>query len=195
MLLIVAGPNGSGKSSAYELADIELLGRSLWIINPDLLAARIRKVEPDKADTANVEAVERIYSWLEASISVHKTVGVETVLSTGKYRELVAEAKKFGFQVWLYYVCLDDPERNVERVRIRVRKGGHAVPEDKIRSRFWRSLEQLPWFLDQADRAWLHDNSGAQPVRVGEKIDDVVYLDPDAPKVLQDALRSMMSDP
>ena len=39
VFLIVAGPNGSGKSSAYQDADIEAFGRSVWIINPDLLAA------------------------------------------------------------------------------------------------------------------------------------------------------------
>jgi predicted ABC-type ATPase len=36
-LVIVAGPNGSGKSSVYQDADIEAFGRSVWIINPDLL--------------------------------------------------------------------------------------------------------------------------------------------------------------
>jgi len=43
VFLIVAGPNGSGKSSAYQDADIEAFGRSVWIINSDLLAARIRE--------------------------------------------------------------------------------------------------------------------------------------------------------
>jgi predicted ABC-type ATPase len=45
VFLIVAGPNGSGKSSAYQDTDIEAFGRSVWIINPDLLTARIRAVE------------------------------------------------------------------------------------------------------------------------------------------------------
>jgi hypothetical protein len=38
---IVAGPNGSGKSSIYTDTDIEDFGGSVWIINPDLLTARI----------------------------------------------------------------------------------------------------------------------------------------------------------
>lgn len=191
VLLIVAGPNGSGKSSAYEHADIEMGGRSLWIVNPDILSVRIHRVEHEPYERANRHALDRIEAWLKASIAVHKNIGVETVLSTDKYRAMVAFAKSYGFDLWLYYVCLDDPERNVNRVRMRVEKGGHAVPEDKIRARFRRSLEQLPWFLDQADRAWLFDNSGAHPVLVGEKADGVLTLDPATPWVLQEALSGL----
>jgi predicted ABC-type ATPase len=40
-LWIVAGPNGSGKSSLYTNSDIEDFAGSVWIINPDVLSARI----------------------------------------------------------------------------------------------------------------------------------------------------------
>jgi predicted ABC-type ATPase len=86
VLLIVAGPNGSGKSSAYQDADIEAFGRSVWIINPDLLTTRIRHVEGLELRAANLASVQRIEAWLDASIDAYQTVGVETVLSTGKYR-------------------------------------------------------------------------------------------------------------
>jgi predicted ABC-type ATPase len=117
--LIVAGPNGSGKSSVYQDTDIEAGGRSVWIVNPDLLTVRIRDVEGMAIDDANRAAVTRIEAWLEASIDVHKSIGVETVLSTPKYRRLVSHAKAKGFLVWLIYVVLDSPERNVERVKLR----------------------------------------------------------------------------
>ena len=81
---IVAGPNGSGKSTLYDSTDIEGFGRSVWIINPDLLSARLRDQEGLDALAANREALDRIWAWLEASIRAHQTVGVETVLSTGK---------------------------------------------------------------------------------------------------------------
>lgn len=186
--LIVAGPNGSGKSSAYQDAKIEFGGRSVWIVNPDLLSKRIHDTENLPAEAANYEAVNRIERWLQSSIDVHKTVGVETVLSTDKYRRLVQHAKDRGFLIWLVYVVLDSPERNVERVRMRVLKGGHPVPEDKIRARYARSLQQFPWFLDQCDQAWIFDNSGAEPKQIGEKRDGVVSLANDAlPIVIQAA--------
>ncbi|MEA3053990.1 MAG: hypothetical protein QOG72_2893 [Sphingomonadales bacterium] len=191
VFLIVAGPNGSGKSSSYRDTDIEQSGRTIWIVNPDVLTSRIQQVESMALLEANRAAVERIEAWLEASMDVHKSIGVETVLSTDKYRRLVAKAKALGFAVWLIYVVLDTPERNIERVRLRVRKGGHDVPEHKIRTRYARSLAQLPWFLDQADEAWIYDNSGAQPRRIGEKSAGVIALDERTLPVVVEAVRTI----
>lgn len=188
---IVAGPNGSGKSSLYDNTDIEAFGRSVWIINPDLLSARIRDVERLASGAANIEAVRRIEAWLEASIRAHQTVGVETVLSTDKYRRLVELAKKRRFEINLIYVMLRNVDLNIERVRLRVKKGGHDVPVAKIRERHARSLRQLPWFLQEADRAFLYDNSGAELRMMGTKIKGTIHLDPEALPEIVTAAKSI----
>ena len=188
---IVAGPNGSGKSSAYQTLEFESSARSIWIINPDLLTVRLQQVEGLELLAANLQAVKRIEKWLEVSIRAHQTVGVETVLSTDKYRRLVLAAKALQFRLRLTYIILDSPERNIERVRMRVKKGGHAVPEDKIVERYARSLEQMPWFLDQADEAWLYDNSGLSPRLVGRKHEGVITLEPDALQQLVAAVETI----
>jgi len=171
---IFAGPNGSGKSTFYSGADPEVGSRPFWIVNPDLLTLSIQKREGLSLDDANLAAVQRLEAWLQATIDVHCSIGVETVLSTPKYRRLVTHAKTRGFLVRLIYVVLDSPERNIERVHARVERGGHAVPERKIVERYWRSLEQLPWFMSQADEARIYDNSGAEPVLIAAKSGDVV---------------------
>lgn len=188
---IVAGPNGSGKSTLYDATDIEGFGRSVWIINPDLLAAHISEQEGVPLLRANGEALDRIKDWLRASIRAHQTVGVETVLSTPKYRRLVRTARSFGFQIRLLYVMLDSADLNVERVRLRVAKGGHAVPENKIRERRERSFKQMPWFLDQADFALVYDNSGASPKLIGRKQNGLVEIDPTAPEPVKIAARRL----
>lgn len=165
-LWIIAGPNGSGKSSAYGMASVDDPMGSVWIINPDLLAKRICDQEGLEPVPANVAAVERIERWLYASMDTHQTIGVETVLSTDKFRTLVEHAKSRGFSINLIYVYLDSAELNIERVRTRVLKGGHDVPEDKICSRRLRSFDQFGWFFTEADRADVFDNSGATPTRV-----------------------------
>lgn len=175
---IVAGPNGSGKSSLYSDTNIEGFGASVWIINPDLLTARILDVEKLPQAESNLAAVKRIQAWLEASIEAHQTVGVETVLSTPKYRELVLAAKRRDFEIRLVYVLLRSVEQNIERVAVRVANGGHNVPAKKIRDRHHRSLAQLPWFLAQADRAWVFDNSGAKPQLIGDKQAGTITVDP-----------------
>lgn len=185
---IVAGPNGSGKSSLYGNTDIEAFDQSVWIINPDLLTQRIMDVEKLPSGEANVQAVVRIEAWLEASIRAHQTVGVETVLSTDKYRRLVLDAKQRQFEVRLIFVMLSSPDLNVERVRVRVSKGGHDVPEVKIRQRWTKSLGQLPWFWDQADQAAIYDNSGAAPRLIGCKQRGGSVIDTEAPEALRNVL-------
>jgi predicted ABC-type ATPase len=197
---IIAGPNGSGKSTlygskrdaAYGNTVIADASRPFWIINPDLLASRIRAVERLSQQAANLAAVQRIEAWLEASIDAHQSIGVETVLSTDKYRRLVLAAKQRRYEVRLIYVILQDADLNVDRVRLRVQKGGHDVPARKVRERWTRSLSQLPWFLDQADWALLFDNSKRLRV-IGRKNDGVVELDPTAPPDLRTAVEKIHS--
>ena len=187
-LWIVAGPNGSGKSSAYDQNDVGELGGSVWIINPDLLTARIQVAERVTLQAANLEAVKRIERWLEASLDAHQTIGVETVLSTDKYRRLVERAKERRFEVRLVYVFLRSAELQIERIRLRVAKGGHHVLDDKVRSRRERSLEQLSWFFAAADEAWLYDNSADAPAFVGKKEGDEVWFSADIPSEVLDRL-------
>jgi predicted ABC-type ATPase len=194
-LWLIAGPNGSGKSSLYGSEQNAIYGdtniadsaHSFWIINPDLLTLRIQAVEKKSLEESNLEAVRRIEAWLSTSVDAHQSVGVETVLSTDKYRPLVLKAKERGFEIRLVYVLLRSPELNIKRVQMRVAKGGHDVPADRIAKRWKRSLEQFPWFLDQADWALVFDNS-EELCLVGRKADGVVTLDPTAPDAIKAAV-------
>jgi predicted ABC-type ATPase len=185
---MVAGPNGSGKSSLYSDVGAEAFDRSVWIINPDLLTERVRNVEGMSLREANIAAVQRVEAWLEASIDAYQTIGVETVLSTDKYRRLVLIAKQRQFEFRMTYIILQSPDLNVERVRLRVKKGGHDVDEAKVRERWAKSLSQLPWFLGQADWAAIYDNSGVRPLRVASKRDGTIFLDPAAPDAIRTAV-------
>lgn len=189
-LWIVAGPNGCGKSSAYDRSDVEEFGGSVWIINPDLLTARIVAVEALPSAEANLAAVMRIEQWLDASIDAYQTIGVETILSTPKYRRLVDKARARGFEIRLIYVFVSSAEIQMERIALRVAKGGHDVPEAKVRERRTRSFEQLGWFLRAADAAWLFDNSGAEPKLVGRKRGELLQLSDAVPAEIMERLTS-----
>ncbi len=169
ILWIVAGPNGSGKSTLYNQTDIEDWGGSVWIINPDLLTVRLIEAESLQSDNANREALDRILKWLDASINVHQTIGVETVLATAKYRPLIVRAKEKGFEIRMLYVVLDSVARQLDRIALRVSEGGHDVAADKVRSRRLRSFEQLGLFAEHVDRLMIFNNSSGSPQLVGYK--------------------------
>jgi predicted ABC-type ATPase len=199
-LWIIAGANGSGKSSAYDRMAIEAPAGSIWIINPDILSARIRDHEGMAAREANIEALKRIEAWLKASVRAHQSIGVETVLSTAKYRRLVRLARKHDFEVRMIYVTLKSVELNIERVKLRVAKGGHDVPEQRIRDRRRRSFGELPWFLANLDDVLILDNSAAEPTRIAQKSDNVLELfgeehPPELEEAIERTLRGDLRSP
>ncbi len=190
VLWIVAGPNGSGKSSLYNRTDIEGWGGSVWIINPDLLTAKIVDHEKLGMMDANLAAVQRIEAWLESSIDTYQTVGVETVLSSPKYLRLVDLAHAKGFIVRMLYVVLDTVQLQYDRVAIRVQTGGHDVPRDKISARRQRSFEQLAAFYQKLDDLFIFNNSAGEPVFAGGKVGTSLVLTHPLPVDLEQALKA-----
>lgn len=95
----------------------------------------------------------------------------ETVMSSPDKVAFLQKAQQAGYRTYLYFVATEDADINVSRVKYRVQVGGHPVAEDKIRSRYVRSLALLPQAVTYADRAYLFDNSGTERVWVAEVTD------------------------
>ncbi len=68
---------------------------------------------------------------------------LETVMSHPSKVELLEEAQRLGYRTYLYFIATEDPEINISRVKTRVGRGGHAVPEDRIVKRYHASLDLL----------------------------------------------------
>lgn len=95
----------------------------------------------------------------EKLMEANATFTFETVMSHEGKVTLLGRAQRAGYRTYLYYVATDAPEINVSRVRNRVALGGHAVPEDKIVSRYYRSLDLLLDAIRLTNRAYIFDNS------------------------------------
>jgi predicted ABC-type ATPase len=83
----------------------------------------------------------------------------ETVMSHPGKVDLLEQAQQAGYRTYLYFVATEDAAINISRVRNRVKQGGHAVPEDKIASRYQRSLDLLMSAIRHTNRAYVFDNS------------------------------------
>ncbi len=83
----------------------------------------------------------------------------ETVMSSADKVGLLREARDVGYRVYVYYVATADPEINVRRVAYRVSQGGHNVAPEKIRTRYFRSLDLLSEAILVSNRAYVFDNS------------------------------------
>jgi predicted ABC-type ATPase len=95
---------------------------------------------------------------------------VETTLAGRRIVELMRKARECGYEVHLVFVALNSPEKNIGRIRERVARGGHFIPDLDVRRRYARSFENLPEAVRLADVAKVYDNSGndARPVLIAQ---------------------------
>ncbi len=137
----------------------------MWI-NADEIARALPESDDgkSKARRASEAALRQIAEMIETP----QSFVFETTLSSQQSIRLMREAKAAGFRVGLYYVALDSVETNIDRVKRRVQKGGHDIPEADIRRRHKGSLEKLTEALRIADEVILMDNSGLKPHEVFE---------------------------
>ncbi|MDX1296656.1 MAG: zeta toxin family protein [Pseudomonas sp.] len=107
----------------------------------------------------------------------------ETVMSHQSKIDILRRAQELGYRTYLYFVSTENPEINVDRVRIRVEGGGHKVEPDTVRARYAKSLELLPEAVACSNRAFIFDNSGASSVELAEITDGtgLKYLTDDIP--------------
>ena len=92
----------------------------------------------------------------------------ETVMSDRFKLEEINHANQLGYKTYLYFICTDDFEKNIERVKNRVLKDGHDVDEEKIKSRYFKTLDSLADAIKLVHRAYIFDNSGNQYELISE---------------------------
>lgn len=153
-LTIIAGPNGSGKSTLAQTVDFE--GRER-LLDPDAIARRLNPMNPSAAAiAAGREVLERTADYLNRGLSF----AVETTLSSRSRVGLIREAKSRGYETHLVFVGLGSPDQCISRIRNRVSRGGHFVPDADVRRRYARSVANAAEALRLADTAKFYDNSG-----------------------------------
>lgn len=158
---ILAGPNGSGKSSIHRKLDPPGI-----FINADELAKALPAdmLSGPRRIRAGRLAIEQI----DTAIDLRTDFCFETTLSSKHSLNVMQRARQAGFRVGLVYVILATPELHVERVRFRVKDGGHDIPETDIVRRHDASLANLPLALRMAHEYVIIDNSEAEPIFVFE---------------------------
>ena len=109
----------------------------------------------------------------------NKSFSFETVLSHTSKIDEIANMVKLGYRAYLYFVCIDSPEVNISRVKNRVKKGGHEVPELKIVDRYYKTLNNLQLVLTHCYRAYFFDNSGKEQKLIAEMYNGTMEIKTD----------------
>jgi predicted ABC-type ATPase len=154
---VLAGTNGAGKSS---IAGAMLLRQRVEYFNPDEAARRILAVNPGISQAqANSAAWHEGTRLLERAIAERLDFAFETTLGGRTITGLLERAAARGFEVRVWYVGLNGPDLHVARVRARVARGGHDIPEPRIRERYDASRLNLIRLLPSLRELWVYDNS------------------------------------
>src|SRR5882672_3052090 len=128
--------------------------------NPDEATARILSANPgiSTAD-ANSAAWHQGKRLLERAIAERLDFAFETTLGGRTISALLQKALAAGIEVRIWFVGLSNPELHGARVRSRVARGGHDVPEEKIRERYDRSRVNLIELMPRLTELRVYDNS------------------------------------
>ena len=154
-LFIIAGCNGAGKTTAaYHL--LPTVFHTSEFINANEIA---RGINPENVEAAAFSAGKIMLQKINEFIEIKKSFAFETTLSGNTYFNIITRAKDNGFTVTLFFVYLESFEIAINRVAFRVLKGGHDIPEDVIKRRYFKGLENVSKYLAIAHEWYILDNS------------------------------------
>ena len=157
---IIAGPNGAGKTT-FAREFLPKYADCRNFINADLIAAGMSPFSPE---AAAIRAGRLMLGEIELSMRRRDDFGFETTLAGRSYLGVIRRLKESGYAVHFFYLWVPSVELALARIRERVLRGGHDVPEGVVRRRFDRSMANfLVHYRLLADRWIFYDNSGSVP--------------------------------
>lgn len=171
-VILIAGPNGAGKSTVAQL----LLKGALRVqefVNADTIAAGLSAFAPD---SAAFHAGRVMLGRITELSKIRKNFAFESTLAAKSFAPRLKGLKSKGYSVRLVFLFLPSQKLAIERVRQRVRLGGHDVPVSVIRRRYYAGARNFfDLYMPLADQWRIYDNSGLTPrlVAIGRR--DSIY--------------------
>jgi predicted ABC-type ATPase len=163
-LCILGGCNGAGKTTLAR----ELLPRLglMRFLNADEIARGLSPLDPT---LSAFKAGRLVLEEARALIAAKASFALESTLSGRAQVALIRNAKAHGYRILLHYIVIGSATQAVARVALRVKLGGHHVPEDDVHRRFERSRRHfLEDYLPLADEWGLWDNQSPPPRQIAD---------------------------
>ncbi len=165
-LFIIAGPNGAGKTT-YARRFLPEEMRTREFVNADLIAAGLSPFAPDKAA---FEAGRIMLRRLRELVAQRANFSFETTLSGRGYASLLMDMRAAGYHIWMDFLWVPHLDVTRHRVRQRVTKGGHDIPDEVQRRRFHLGVRNLATLYRPLLDHWrLYDNTHPAPALVAEE--------------------------
>jgi predicted ABC-type ATPase len=165
-LFIIAGPNGAGKTT-YVKRFLPQEMQCREFVNADLIAAGLSPFAPDKAA---YEAGRIMLNRLRELAARREDFSFETTLSGRAYAPLLRDLRAAGYRIRLDFLWSPNLGITNQRVRQRVAKGGHNIPEEVQLRRFRLGVRNLAELYRPLIDYWrLFENTKDRPHLVAEE--------------------------
>lgn len=167
LVIAIAGPNGAGKTTLAPYLIRDEYGLVEYV-NADSIAHGLAAFGPE---SVAFEAGRIMLRRIRSLAGQHASFAFETTLASRSYARLVKTLHADGYEFHLIYLWLGSAELAVQRVRERVRRGGHDVAEDVIRRRYAKGVRNFfGAYMALADTWGIYDNSSSGvPVQIAIK--------------------------
>jgi predicted ABC-type ATPase len=123
-VIVVAGANGSGKTT---FAKDFVEEKAYYFVNADEIGATL-----EGQAGFQLKAGRIFFRKLKELVAAGQSFVMESTLSGGYLTRIVEQLRKYEYSIRIVYVFLENPESCIERVKIRVIKGGHHVAEEDM---------------------------------------------------------------
>jgi predicted ABC-type ATPase len=178
-IIILAGANGAGKSTAAPKVLYDELHITEFV-NADVIARGLSGFSPE---TVALRAGRIMLERLNELAAARASFAFETTLSGRAFAPWLEKLLDAGYSVHVFYVWVSSAELAIARVAERVRKGGHSIPEETIRRRYFASLNNLFELYLPLSLSWqIVDNSS-----VGELIEVASGVGTDSTNIVDQA--------
>ena len=174
---IIGGVNGVGKSSLTGVLASESNDLGV-IIDTDKITASLGgdKIKGGKA------AIERINNSLAKGINFTQ----ETTLSGSRILKTIKRARELDYFIRLYYVGVNSADESMKRIRNRVEKGGHDIPEQDVKRRYNKRFEDLVNILPYCNEFKFYDNENGFVEKAEYKNGELITKSKSIPEWIKD---------
>jgi predicted ABC-type ATPase len=170
---IIAGPNGAGKTTFALRYLPEIAGCSNFV-NADLIAYGL---SPFDSLSAQYEAGRLFLNEVYANINKRVDFAFEATLAGRSHINLLKKLRQDGWRAVLFFLWIPSADFSRNRIRERVKHGGHNVPDDTIYRRFPRIMHNLmKFYIPLCDKVLCYDNSGPKPILVFKQDERGQYI-------------------
>jgi predicted ABC-type ATPase len=157
-VVVIGGPNGAGKSTLAPLLLRDTFGL-LEYVNADPIALGLSAFD---SASMSFEAGRIMLDRLRGLAKQRRHFAFETTLASRSYAPWIVKLKESGYRFHLVFLWLSTSELAIQRVKERVRSGGHSVSAEVIRRRHERGLANFfKLYQPLADTWAAYDNSSS----------------------------------